>query len=250
MITKFGSKAARKLTTQGSNPASLYGAAVTGISDGLLTQVRRNAACSTPPFAQGRSLDITLQLADLDPASMATAAPMIRWAQEIWQTTTAGETRAIPLNQLARAWQRSFTCKPTRWQQVRGPIGAAILSAKRLGWNIEHPTRWYTDQGETLELTKASPKLLSWHALQTWNRIISKRVAGKLSEDGYSTDKTIDFSHVRHTLRSNTSDQLTPHENCGAIWTMDRLRGAGYQVDLECHMCKAAPDSVFHRLWQ
>ena len=257
VITKFGSKAARKLTTQGSNPASLYGAAVTGISDGLLTQVRRNAACSTPLFAQGRSLDITLQLADLDPASMATAAPMIRWAQEIWQTTTAGETRAIPLNQLARAWQRSFTCKPTRWQQVRGPIGAAILSAKRLGWNVEHLTRWYKDQGETLELTKASPKLISWYALQTWNRIISKRVAGKLSEDGYSTDKTIDFSHVRHTLRSNAPDQLTPHEKnsfrnvtCGAIWTMDRLRGAGYQVELECPMCKTALDSIFHRLWQ
>ena len=31
---------------------------------------------------------------------------------------------------------------------------------------------------------------------------------------------------------------------------MDRLRGAGYQVELECPMCKTALDSIFHRLWQ
>ena len=78
---------AQKLIKQSANPAEMYGVAVTGLSGELLTQVRRTAACGTPPFANGRSFDITLQLANLDPGPDATGASLVRWCQEILRTT-------------------------------------------------------------------------------------------------------------------------------------------------------------------
>lgn len=82
IITRYGSKQVQKLIKQGARPATMY-----GVAEELLTQVRRTAACGTPPFANGRSLDITLQVANLDPGPDATGAPLIRWAKEIWQAT-------------------------------------------------------------------------------------------------------------------------------------------------------------------
>ena len=50
-MSKFGGKSAGKLVTQGANPATLYGAAVTGVTELQLNQIRRTAACATPPYA-------------------------------------------------------------------------------------------------------------------------------------------------------------------------------------------------------
>ena len=75
VITKFGGRQARKLAAQGVAPAALYGAPVTGVPCDLLMRVRRTAACATPPYAQGRSLDLALNLAGIDPAPNATGAP-------------------------------------------------------------------------------------------------------------------------------------------------------------------------------
>ena len=86
VMAKFGGKITEKLVKQGANPAAMYGVAVRGFNKEMITQVPRTADCGAPPYASGRSLDITLQLADLDPGPDATGAPLIRWAQEVWQT--------------------------------------------------------------------------------------------------------------------------------------------------------------------
>ena len=33
------------------------------------------------------------------------------------------------------------------------------------------------------------------------------------------------------------------------LWTQDRLREAGYLVNVLCPLCSAEPDSLHHRLW-
>ena len=82
-MSKFGGKNAEKLMKQGANPAALSGAAVAGLNEDMIIQVRRTAACGTQPYASGRSLDISLHLADFDPGPTATGATLIRWAKEI-----------------------------------------------------------------------------------------------------------------------------------------------------------------------
>lgn len=51
VVSKFGGKKAQKLQKQCANPAALYGAAVTGLNEDVITQVRHTAACGTPPYA-------------------------------------------------------------------------------------------------------------------------------------------------------------------------------------------------------
>ena len=36
---------------------------------------------------------------------------------------------------------------------------------------------------------------------------------------------------------------------CGAVWPKDRLITAGYDVDPLCELCRADPDTMFHRIW-
>ena len=73
VIIKFGGKKAQKLMKQGANPAALHGAGVTGFNEDMIIRVRRTAACGTPPYPSGRSIDIILQLADFDLGPTATA---------------------------------------------------------------------------------------------------------------------------------------------------------------------------------
>ena len=238
VMTKFGGKSARRLVTQGATPAALYGVAVTGVTEQQLTQLRRTAACATPPFASGRSLDIALQLSGLDPGPNATGAPLVRWAQEMWQATLPFANRALPVRDLLRAWQAVLAKPPKGWAQVRGPIGAAVLSAKRLQWNVNHPYLWVNDRGDELSLLEASPRLVEWHVRQSWERLISRRVARKLQAQGFNAQDTVGFAVVRQVLNSNAGSQLTALQKgalravaCDAVWPKDRLIAAGYDVD-------------------
>ena len=92
---------ALKLIKQGANLAAMYGVAVTGLNEDLLTQVRRTAACGAPPYASGRSLDIALQLADLDPGPRQ---PALRWSDG---RKRFGKPHSIPLWHLLRLWLRT-----------------------------------------------------------------------------------------------------------------------------------------------
>ena len=257
ILSKFGGKAAKKMVTQGATPAALYGVAVTGISNDLLLQVRRTAACAVPPYASGRSLDLTLQLAEIDPGPAAAGAPLVRWAQEIWQATLPVPSRAIPTHELVRAWHAVQARPPKGWAQCRGPIGAAALSAKRLGWDVGHPWKWRTDNGIEFSLLEASPRLIEWHIRQTWSRITCCRVADNLRSKGFDTTETIDLTSARQVIKSNAADSLTPFQKgalravvCDAVWTKERFLAAGYIVDPVCDLCRDKPDTLFHRLWE
>ena len=256
VMSKFGGKSARKLIVQGANPASLYGVAVTGVTESLLVQVRRTAACGVPPYASGRSLDCALQLAKIDPGPIATGAPLVRWAQEVWQATTVEPSRAIGTHALVRLWNAVHAQPPKGWAQCRGPIGAAILSAKRLQWDIRSPYKWINDRGLEIDLTKASPKLVEWHVKQSWERLVSARIAQKLQAQGYDTFGSVDFTPARQVIESKAHDQLTLLQKgalravvCDAVWPKDRLIEAGYPVSPMCELCDSEADSMFHRLW-
>ena len=140
---------------------------------------------------------------------------------------------------------------------MRGPIGAAVLSAKRLQWNVNHPYLWVNDRGDELSLLEARPRLVEWHVRQSWERLISRRVARKLQAQGFDAQDTVGFAVVRQVLNSNAGSQLTTLQKgalravaCDAVWPKDRLIAAGYDVDPVCELCRAQPDSMFHRLWE
>ena len=132
-----GSKQAHKLVRAGIAPVALYGACVTGFSDTQVYWLRVAAGAGTAPRAQGRSLDVTLQLSGLDMIAKATGAPMVRWAQEVWSATSRRDPRALEVRVLREAWTSVAKASPVTWAQVADPMGAAMLSGRRLGWEMD-----------------------------------------------------------------------------------------------------------------
>ena len=244
-----------KLVKAGVLPTALYGASVTGLSDTQLLGLRRTCAAGTAPRAQGRSLDVALQLSGLDPTAAATGAPMLRWAQEVWNTTGGLDTRALHIKLLRTAWEKVQKEAPKRWRQVRGPIGAAIMSGRRLGWDMEHAFEWRTDAGVTVRLAQDSPALVKWHIEQSARRSIERRVASSCG-DPLLAGRRADLSFTLRLLRSKSTKAMCSEDKCtlrcaqaNALWPRQRQYDAGYDVDPTCQMCGAAPDTVHHRCW-
>ena len=77
---------ATKIVRTGTFPTALYGAEVVGVPDTKLLSLRRSAAAAAIPKARGRSLDVTLACSRLEVTKEATAAPIILFAKEIWQS--------------------------------------------------------------------------------------------------------------------------------------------------------------------
>ena len=131
-FSKAAGQRAKTIFTQGVNPAVLYGACVRGVSNTALRALKRQAAAATAPRGKGRSLNITLALAQLAPTGVACSLPMARWAKQLWNSTLPWLSgRAIPTNKLFAGWWATKPHLTTSWAACRGPMAAAALSAKR-----------------------------------------------------------------------------------------------------------------------
>jgi len=247
---------AHKLVKAGVKPAALYGACVTGITDTQLVCLRRTSAAATAPRAQGRSLDIALQLAGLDPTADATAAPMVRWAQEVWAATSGYSTRHLDLRLLRDGWHGVLQDAPQQWRQVRGPIGAAVMSARRIGWDVSHPFEWVTDEGLLLMLAQESPALVAWHVEQSAQRLVERRVASSTG-DMELQGRRANLGFTKRLLQSRAKNAMPLMDKgvlrtvqANGIWTRQRQYEAGYEPDPLCQMCDAQEhDTAHHRAW-
>ncbi len=142
------------------------------------------------------------------------------------------------------------------WQEVRGPIGAAILSLHRIGWQMHSPFILTDDRGEELPLTKVSPAMLSTLLYDAVLRSLERCVGAKLAEgDEEYSGRRICIDHVRRQL---ASDRGITHEGraafisvlCGAVMTFSRAVSLGYLVDDICPKCGCRGDTVRHRVWE
>ena len=68
--------------------------------------------------------------------------------------------RGWNLDRLIRAWKEAQNQKLNDWGDVEGPLTAARMSARRIGWNIRHPTQWTNDLGWKIDLLQTSPRML------------------------------------------------------------------------------------------
>eukprot|EP00973_Karenia_brevis_P070565 9809512-Karenia_brevis.AAC.1 len=125
LLAKAAGRRAKKVISQGAMRAALYGACVSGVPDGLLLQLRRLAATAVTPRCKGRSLDIALAIADMDPTAAATAPPLARWAAEVWYAGMPNSSRCFCIRDLRDHWHCVAPHTITKWSAVRGPMTAA-----------------------------------------------------------------------------------------------------------------------------
>ncbi|CAK0853059.1 unnamed protein product, partial [Prorocentrum cordatum] len=69
---------------------------------------------------------------------------------------------------------------PKSWSACRGPMGAALLSLKRIGWKLLNPFEIETSQGLVLQLTATPPALLKYHLGDAWKAQLEFNAAAKM----------------------------------------------------------------------
>jgi len=248
---------ASNIFVSGTLPAATHGVEVIGISNAELDALRRTALVTMTPKGKARSL-AALMVARGDPVWRPAVAPLARWAQEIWLSTAPRATAvdAIPLTELEEVWRAACTKFPRTWNHSRGALDAAVLSAQRIGWKFTSYDTVRTDLGATIRLIETTPKLLNVMLKDAVQRKWQRTMASKLEKNGFNA-KRVCPDPIRTVLASAWS-RRSPLQAftalkafCGGIWTADRARELGYKItdeDAVCPLCKAAPDTLEHRV--
>ena len=117
------------------NPAMLYGAHITGVSNSMLCHQRQAAAANSSAPGQGKQVELVLWLADAggtrtDPAFAAHELPLGFLARAILE-------RWLPIEQIVEAIaaaEESLDAAVSAWNSVTGPFTAAIATLRRLQW--------------------------------------------------------------------------------------------------------------------
>ena len=120
----------------GYMPATTYGSEIYGITGAERRGMQRiQMQIHTGRNAWG-STATRLAIRGDDTKASATA-PILQYAKEVWRAlgqAHGGEGRATPLTELREGYTLAIEAGVRRCNQVRGPMGAAIVAAARIGW--------------------------------------------------------------------------------------------------------------------
>ncbi len=251
----------------GPLPAAVYGAAVNGLSDREVLQLRRVAACASSPRARGRSLRRLLLLLTGIATWRAEVEVILQYARETWRAAALGHRcpagGQLTLSQISRLWaavgtERIIVSDGKRrvWAESKGPIGALHLSLHRIGWRMTGPFALVSDKGVEVVLTKVSPCLLSQMLREAVMREVQRSVGTAIArEDSAFDGRRVATEHVASQLKGDK--KMTARDKaayravaCGAVMTYDKASAQGYDVVNLCPKCRRARDTVYHRVWK
>ena len=141
------------------------------------------------------------------------------------------------------------------WRGSKGPLANAVLSLRRIGWRADGPFRRTDDRQQAVILADYSPNLLCQLLRDGVQRQLERDMGGKL---GFGVAEMTQepvralVDVARAMLRSSTLDArgkgLVRALFCGSLWTTQRARECGYDIEVKCAMCGGPRDDVAHRL--
>ena len=249
-----GNKAGKKLFSTGTMPATTYGLLAYGPSPKRLQKLRAQNAQSAGWGGHGACTTMTLAIAcpGKDPAVTLYQQQLAEWiifwvenprwrqrSVEAWRKVT-DRLRALPPNK--------------RWAQAKGALSATVIVLLDLGWDPQLPHRWVGDGlrwdisndamdfGPLFEAVRAAVEAKLWAKAST-------RPDGRGAEHGVDTSPIL--KHLKWLEKkgwSRTAGALATVA-CGAAWTNQRCYDAGYRDTPLCDRCKAAPETMAHRVW-
>ena len=145
---------------------------------------------------------------------------------------------------------------------MRGPLGAAFLTLRRIGWTWPRPFVFASVAGHEYSLIEVTPRFVQDALLADWHASLEQHVARKFralggtKPDGTPTEDRVSAAAIVQVLRSGVQP-LEPRSAgslmaaaAGALWTNQRLHQEGYAVSPLCALCHQAPDTEHHRWWE
>ncbi len=268
----------------GIQPAAAFGAEVWGMDDGEVRKLRRLAAAALRPTGRTRSLRTTLIWHGLFTAA-AEHAPLIQLSRMVWEAVVRrerAENRGSSISHLRQWWESAaakFTPLSERlesmlnvnhrsgeelplsrtrgiWRQIRGPMGAAALTAARIGWKFEGPFRLLDHNGAEVLLTNTPPALIKKMATDALRATLERRLANGWAEgepeyNGRRACLDLVINAVKCD-RNLSADQkgIMRAVTCGAVMTGAKAVKLGYCVSGLCPLCQQALDTMAHRVYE
>ncbi len=262
-----------KLFTTGTMASMTYGAEVHGISDAEWRKIDRLAAVTLRPKARGRSLN-TLMALHKAPTWRAGAAPILQYVRAVWRASAAAtgrRTSDLTLPELRRAWEAVDkaalrTESPhgngrRRWDRVRGPMGANLLSLDRIAWRMTDPFTLVDDIGVERKILDHSPAMWGDIIREAVTRKYERQAAAVLARrDGSFQGRRICLDHLRPLLIPPNGKKGKARTDplgygiaralvCNAIWTLGRANDIDGSIADLCPLCGKGRDTIHHRLW-
>ncbi len=287
----IGSRATR-IYRAGAEKAGTYGAEVWGLSDVDAHRLRKLAATTLRPKGRGRSLTLALLLAGA-PTSAAEIAPVVQYHRMIWKGVTNRELakmRGASLGTISQWWNdtseyangivddsgyddgqlagggggggdaagaRGRRGSTRAWRKVRGPLAAAHLTLRRIGWRFAGPFELTDDRGNEVSLTKSSPSMVKDLLVDGVRRSLERKVGAKwaISDKEFAGRRIcVDLALREMSRKGNnlTRMQVGAFRSslCGALMTFSRASRLGYQVEDACPLCGTRGDTVHHRTFK
>ncbi len=271
---------AKVIFTAGVGPSSAYDSPIWGLSDKEILSLRRTAAAAMRPKARGRSLTMT-SLVHGVPTARFEIAPVLQYSRAIWMAVTNREKAAVRkcgLPDISGWWHGVLSSSPHlaaayekgaaggtsadpkaaagAWRTIRGPIGAAVLSLKRIGWDFTSPFTLHDDRGVELTLTHTTPTLLRDLLVAGVKRELERHMANKWAKGcpAYEGRRLcVDLAIAAVKPKADVTPLARGAYRaslCDAIMTMSRAKEGGYNVADECPLCRKKGDTRFHRIYE
>ena len=156
----------------GEHAVAMYGIACSGMGDDQLMQVRRAAAGIIGGSSAGKGPNMVLIAESAkvgwaaDPAFAAHIEPIGQWADAAWHSRLPTKLLDYSIGKAKRA----VLAAKRPWAVVRGPAGAVVATAARIGWTVVDATTAVTDVGRHVCFTKDSPKMVKLLVRQSVDR--------------------------------------------------------------------------------
>ncbi len=254
-LRRLGCKVAQ-VVSRGVKPAAMYGAPVHGVSDSELGTLSALTAFATSPNTKGTSRTLKLLVAD-DPAVVANTAVLGQWAAAVWRACGPRQRRRrtdptpLLMDSALKKAEKQMEKADYSWQAVAGPAGAAVLTARRIGWRYASGFRIQDERGNLLDMATTDPRGIC-AAVERATRTAAEARAG--AREGLEAGQSVWTAPVRRAL---SSAKLTPMAKAslrraftGGYWSSARRKENGLAESCSCPKCGAALDDIYHRIWE
>ena len=215
------------------------------MDDKELKQAQRLFLQIAGPGTTTRSSSLALCLVD-DPNWRPAVGPIIIWTMLVWRAMIGQHSPQHDLPHLRALAGPVLENPPQKWSDCRGPFGAAILSAKRLGWRFESPFKLIDSESRVHILTTTSPSLLQTWMKQAWSTQLHVKAAAKLGLQG-QLDTSVARGLVKEGVLPSSERSTLLAYLTQSIWTHSCLKKAGYPTEGNCQ-CGHHSDDLHHRL--
>ncbi len=193
-----------------------------------------------------------------DPAVEANAGILVSWAGAAWRACGPAQHRRrtdpnpVLLDNAIKKADKGLRDGGYRWDNVKGPAGGVIMTARRLGWRVLSGFRVEDERGGIIDLGITDPRGVRIAVERATRDTAAAKAAAKAGLDRASGG--VWMAPVHRFIGSKGTHPAAKaafrRAFAGGFWTRSRRVAAGIGDDCTCELCGHHLDDLYHRCWE